>query len=150
MKRLLPVALLLLVSCAKDSSYTASPDTTSNSTSIFIATGSLDIQVNNAGDASLGVVNYRSSYELCGTTAEGLFSHEILPLSDSATFPASILEDGDSLSAEVDMDNNYNISLTIKQDTATIATSANSINGILRQKFLFQNGHKYQFIATVQ
>ncbi|HLK27517.1 MAG TPA: hypothetical protein VKT28_02975 [Puia sp.] len=151
MKKLF-VLVLLFVSCAKDSSY-QTPITTSLPTSLLIAKGSLDIQTKNANVASLGIVNYRSSYELCGTSGEGLITPIILPLSDSSSFPSTILQEGDSLSAEVELDTtykkNYTINLIVKRDTTTIDNFSVVNGSVLRKKFVFYNGHSYQFLATV-
>ena len=162
MKKLLAV-LLLLTSCVKESSYQritsfSNPASASSpasvSTSTLIVSGSLDLQTKKAKIASLGIVNYRSSYELCGTSGNNLLWPIVLPLSDSAVFPNAILTDGDSLSAEVELDTtykkNYTINLIVKEDTITINTSTVANSWYLRKKFVFHNARRYKFLATVQ
>jgi hypothetical protein len=152
MKKLLPV-FLLAVACSKDSSYQSTkPVTLSNS--VLIVTGSLDLQTNDANVASLGIINYRSSYELCGTSGSDLLWPVTLPLADSAVYPPSILADGDSLSAEVYLDttykNAYNITLIVQENNIVVNNLTVFKKSSLARKFVFHNGSSYQFTATVQ
>jgi hypothetical protein len=158
MKKVLPF-LLLLAACSKDSSYQDKTTTLSNSpvtlaNSTFIAIGSLDLQTDNANVASLGIINYRSSYELCGTSGNDLFWPVILPLADTAVFASSILAEGDSLSAEVDVDTtfkkSYNITLVVKENNIIVNNLSVFGKSFLERKFAFHNGSTYQFTATVQ
>jgi hypothetical protein len=152
MKKLLPV-LILLAACSKDASYQNSKTATlSNST--LIVNGSLDLQTNNANIASLGIINYRSSYELCGTAGSDLLWPVVLPLSDSIVYPGSILTDGDSLSAEVYLDTtykkSYNISLTVEENNVIVNNLQVFNKDSLTRKFVFHDGSRYVFTAIVQ
>lgn len=158
MKKVFPF-LLLLVACNKENSLQNQTTTLSNSStslanSTLIATGSLDLQTDNANIASLGIVNYRSSYELCATSGNDLFWPVILPLADTAVFAPSILAEGDSLSAEVDIDTtfkkNYNITLVVKENNIVINNLSVFSKSFLERKFAFHNGSTYQLNATVQ
>ena len=158
MKKVLPF-FLLLVACTKEDSYQPQTTTLSNSpvtlsNSTLIATGSLDLQTINANVASLGIINYRSSYELCGTSGNDLFWPVTLPLADSAVFAPSILADGDSLSAVVDVDTtfkkSYNITLVVKENNIVINNLSVFSKSVLSRNFAFHNGSVYQFTATVQ
>lgn len=144
--------LLFLAACTKDSSYQSMPTTLSNS--VFVVSGSLDLQTNNANIASLGIINYRVSYELCGTSGSDLLWPIVLPLSDSAVFPTSILAEGDSLSAEVELDTTYkklyNITMVVKENNVVINNLSVFNKWSLKRKFIFHNGSAYQFTATVQ
>jgi hypothetical protein len=151
-KQILPI-LILLASCGKDSSFQNSrPVTLANST--LLVNGSLDLQTDNANIASLGIINYRSSYELCGTSGDNLFWPVVLPLIDSAVFPASILADGDSLSAEVELDTTYkkyyNITMIVKENNIIVNNLSVFSQSSLKRKFVFHNGSSYDFSATVQ
>jgi len=151
MKKFLPL-ILLFAGCTKESGYQSKPATLSNS--ILIVNGSLDLQTSNANIASLGIINYRASYELCGTSGSDLLWPIVLPLADSSSYPSSILSEGDSLSAEVMLDTtykkSYNISITIKENNVIVNNL--SVFGVwsLSRKFIFHNGSKYEFMATVQ
>jgi hypothetical protein len=151
MKKTLPF-LLFLAACTKDSSYSREATTLSNS--VFVVSGSLDLQTNDANIASLGIINYRVSYELCGTSGSDLLWPIVLPLSDSATFPTSILAEGDSLSAEVELDTTYkklyNITMVVKENNVVINNLSVFNKWSLKRKFIFHNGSAYQFTATVQ
>jgi len=152
MKKIL-VGILLLTSCVKNTSFEPVPVIASSPTSTLIADGSLDIETNNANIASLGIVNYRSSYELCGTSGEGLITPIILPMQDSIVFPNSILRNGDSLAAIIQLDTTYvktyNIKLTINQNGTTIfSTNLIGVTGF-SQNFQFNNGDRYEFLASV-
>jgi hypothetical protein len=159
MKKLL-AALLLLASCTKDSSLQDSGYQTSRSTvtsltsSVLVAKGSLDLQINDAGIASLGVVNYRSLYQLCGTSGEGLVTPIDLPLSDSSTFSTSILRDGDSLSVELYLDpyvvKNYNLSVVVQENGVTVINDSLTNSLWLSGKFVFHNGSSYTILGNVQ
>lgn len=151
-KKLFPV-FILLVSCSKDASFQNSrPVTLGNST--LLVNGSLDLQTTNANIASLGIINYRSLYELCGTSGDNLFWPVVLPLTDSAVFPPSILADGDSLSAEVELDTtfkkNYNITMIVKENNVIVNNLTVFSQSSLKRKFVFHNGSAYEFSATVQ
>jgi hypothetical protein len=152
MKKIL-VGIVLLTSCVKNSSFEPAPTIASSPTTTLIASGSLDIQTDNANIASLGIVNYRSSYELCGTSGEGLITPIILPLQDSTVFPNSILRDGDSLSAIIQLDTtfikSYSIKLIINQNGSTIFSKVSTDVTGFSQNFLFSNGNRYEFLATV-
>jgi hypothetical protein len=151
MKKTLPF-LLFLAACTKNSSYQSVPITLSNS--VFVVNGSLDLQTYNANTASLGIINYRVSYELCGTSGSDLLWPVVLPLSDSAVFPTSLLAEGDSLSAEVELDTTYkklyNITMTVKENNVLINNLSVFNKWSLKRKFIFHNGSVYQFTATVQ
>ncbi len=158
MKKVLPF-LLMLAACTKESSVQNQTTTLSNpSTALSNATltayGTLDLQTDNANIASLGVINYRSSYELCGTSGNDLLWPVVLPLADSATFAPSILTDGDSLSAEVDIDTtfkkNYTITLVVKENNVVVKNPTVLNQHFLDTKFAFHNGSRYDFTATVQ
>lgn len=153
MKKLLPV-FLLLFSCSKDSSYQSSKPSTPLSSSMLIVDGTLDLQTSNANIASLGIVNYRSSYELCGTSGSDLLWPVILPLSDSSVYSSSILEEGDSLSAEVYLDTtfkkNYNISMSITENTVLVNSQTVFSKWNLTRRFAFHSGSKYECTVTVQ
>lgn len=158
MKKVIPF-LLLLAACTKENSFQTQTTTLSNgsttlSNSTLIATGSLDLQTDNANIASLGIINYRSSYELCGTSGNDLFWPVVLPLADSAVFAPSILADGDSLTAEVDVDTtfkkNYNITLVVKENNVVVNNLSVFSKNFLSRNFAFHNGSTYQLTATVQ
>ena len=151
MKKFLAI-FILLAACGKDSVYQHGSTILSNST--LVVNGSLDLQTKNANIASLGIVNYRSSYELCGTSGNDLLWPIVLPLSDSTVFPSSILSEGDSLSAEVDLDTTfkkvYNISMIVKENNIIINNLSVFNKWHLERKFVFHNGSNYQFSAIVQ
>jgi len=153
MKKLLPV-FLLLFSCSKDSSYQSSKPSAPLSNSMLIVDGTLDLQTSDANVASLGIVNYRSSYELCGTSGTDLLWPVILPLSDSSVYPSSILIEGDSLSAEVYLDTtykkNYNISMSITENAVLVNSQTVFSKWNLTRKFAFHSGSKYECTVTVQ
>jgi hypothetical protein len=75
-------------------------------------------------------------------------------MADSLTFPNAILQDGDSLSAEVEMDSliskNYTITLIIKEGATTVDSFSQPGIYILKRKFAFHNGSRYQVTATAQ
>jgi hypothetical protein len=152
MKKLLPM-LLLLASCSKeDSSLQNRPVTLSNST--LVVSGSLDLQTSDANIASLGVINYRSSYELCGTSGSNLLWPVVLPLIDSIIYPSTILAEGDSLSAEIYLDTTYkktydSITLVVTENNIIVNNLSVFKKYSLTRKFVFHNGSKYQFSATV-
>jgi hypothetical protein len=151
MRNLLPL-LILLAACNKESSFQSTPVPLSNST--LVVNGSLDLQTNDANIASLGIINYRSSYQLCGTSGSDLLWPVVLPLSDSAVFPSSILAEGDSLSAEVYLDTtykkNYNISMSITENAVLINSQIVFSKWNLTRNFAFHAGSKYECTVTVQ
>jgi hypothetical protein len=151
MKKYLPL-IILLAACTKESGYQGKPVALSNS--ILVVDGSLELQISNANIASLGIINYRASYELCGTSGSDLLWPISLPLADSSVYPSSILSEGDSLSAEVMLDTtykkSYNISMIVKENNVIINTPSISGKWSLSRKFIFHNGSKYQLTATVQ
>jgi hypothetical protein len=151
MKKILPF-VILFAACTKESDYQSKPATLSNS--ILVVDGSLDLQTSNANIASLSIINYRASYELCGTSGSDLLWPIILPLADSSVYPSSILSEGDSLSAEVMLDTtykkSYNISMIVEENNVIINNLSVFDKWSLSRKFIFHNGSKYQLIATVQ
>jgi len=151
MKKILPL-LFLFAACTKESGYQNKPVVLSNA--LLIVNGSLDLQTNNANIASLGIINYRSSYELCGTSGSDLLWPVVLTLADSSAYPSSILSEGDSLSAEVMLDTtykkSYNISITIKENSVIVNNLSVFGTWSLTRKFVFHNASKYEFVATVQ
>jgi hypothetical protein len=153
MKKLLPVFLLLL-SCSKDSSYQANKPSTPLSNSLLVIKGTLELQTSDANIASLGIVNYRSSYELCGTSGSDLLWPVSLPLSDSSVYSSSILAEGDSLSAEVYLDTtfkkNYYISMSITENTVLVNNQTVFSRWNLTRNFAFHTGSKYECTVTVK
>lgn len=144
------LSIIIMIACTKDSDLNK-PTTLGSST--LIANGSLDLQTSSANIASLEIVNYRSSFELCGTSGENLIRPVILPLSDTAVYPANILMDSDSLSAEIYVDStlqrNFSISLKIIENLDTISIA--NANGLsLKTKFRFNAGSSYKFLGDVK
>jgi len=164
MKKLLAVLLLLASACTKDSNslepivdskpaVPTKPVILGNAT--LVITGSLDIQTTGANEASLGIVNYRSSYELCGTAGSDLLWRVVLPFSDSSTYSPSILMDGDTLTAELSLDTTvrktYNsITLNIFENNVSIQNETYFSPYINTLNFAFHEGSKYQVTATIK
>ena len=151
MKKFLPL-IILFAACTKESNYQGKPSILANT--ILVVNGSLDLQTSNANIASLGIINYRASYELCGTSGSDLLWPIVLPLADSSSYPSSILSEGDSLSAEVMLDTtykkSYNISMIVKENNVIINNLSVFGKWSLSRKFIFHSGSKYELMAIVQ
>ena len=143
---------VLFIACSKETSNQARSTVLSNS--ILVVKGVLDLQTRDANVASLGIINHRSSYQLCGTSGADLLWPVVLPLSDSSVFPSQILIEGDSLSVEVYLDTtfkkNYNITLVVKEDNVTVDSLSVPNKWELEGKFVFHSGSQYNVSATVQ
>jgi len=165
MKKLIAAMLLLITSaCSKDSNtlepivnskppLPSKPVTLSNVT--LVINGTLDIQTTDVNEASLGIINYRSSYELCGTAGTNLLWPVVLPLSDSSNYSSSILMDGDSLTAQLSLDTTYrksydSISLVIYENNVSVQNQTYFSPFINSLNFVFHEGSKYRVTATVK
>lgn len=157
MKKILPI-FFLFAACNKEISKDYNAATTSNtntlSASTLVVNGSLDLQTAGVNVASLGVVNYRSEDELCGTAGSDLLWPVNLPLADSSVYPLSALQDGDTLTASLYLDTTYskkyNISITILENNILVNNQTVYHRGSFLRNFVFHNGSKYEVSATVQ
>ena len=165
MKKLVAAMLLLITSaCTKDSISTegiapdkpvttGTPVTLGNVT--LVINGSLDIKTTGVNVASLGIINYRSSYELCGTAGTDLLWSVQLPFSDSSTYSPSILMNGDTLTAELAIDTTIRksydtISLVIYENNVSVQNQLYFSPFINNLNFVFHEGSKYKVTATVK
>ena len=121
----------------------------------LVINGSLNIKTTGVNEASLGIINYRSSYELCGTAGTDLLWPVTLPLSDSSTYSPSILMDGDSLTVQLALDTTYNksydtISLVVFENNISVQNQLYFSPFINNLSFVFHEGSKYKVTATVK